>query len=37
MIDMHSKYDNKHKNGMFYDLISINNYVIACYQRTRVT
>ena len=32
MIDMHSKYDNMHKNGMFYALICINNHVIACYQ-----
>ena len=28
MIDMHSKYDNMHKNGMFYALIYINNHVI---------
>ena len=25
---MHSKYDNMHKNGMFYALLCINNYVI---------
>ena len=31
MIDMHSKYDNMHKNRMFYALIYINNHVIACY------
>ena len=30
MIDMHSEYDNMHKNGMFYALICINNYEIAC-------
>ena len=30
MIDMHLKYDNMHKNGMFYALICINNHVIAC-------
>ena len=30
MIDMHSKYDNMHKNGMFYALICINNCIIAC-------
>ena len=30
MIDMHSKYDNMHKNGMFYALICINNHIIAC-------
>ena len=34
MIDMHSKYDNMHNNGMFYALIYINNYIIACYQMT---
>ena len=28
MIDVHSKYDNMHKNEMFYALIYINNYVI---------
>ena len=33
MIDMHSKYDNMHKNEMFYALICINNNVIACYQQ----
>ena len=36
MIYMHSKYDNLHKNGMFYALICINNQVIhvkiGCYQ-----
>ena len=32
MIDMHSKYDNMYKNGMFYALICINNHIIACYQ-----
>ena len=30
MIDMHSKYDNMHKNGMFYALIFIKNYIITC-------
>ena len=30
MIDMHSKYDNMHKNGMFCALICINNLIIAC-------
>ena len=29
---MHSKYDNMHKNRMFYVLICINNCIIACYQ-----
>ena len=28
MIDIHSKYDNMHKNGMFYALIYINNHII---------
>ena len=28
MIDMYSKYDNMHKNGMFYALICINNHII---------
>ena len=28
MIDMYSKYDNMHKNEMFYTLIFINNHVI---------
>ena len=28
MIYMHSKYDNMHKNIMFYALIYINNHVI---------
>ena len=32
MIYMHSKYDNMHKNEIFYALISINNDIIACYQ-----
>ena len=31
MIDMHSKYDNMHKNGMFYVLICIINRIISCY------
>ena len=32
MIDIHSKYDNMHKNEMFYALITcINNHIIACY------
>ena len=30
MIDMHSKYDNMHKNEIFYALICINNHIIAC-------
>ena len=30
MIDMHSKYDNMHKNGMFYALIFINILKITC-------
>ena len=29
MIDMHSKYVNMHKNGMFYALICINSHIIA--------
>ena len=29
MIDMQSKYDNMHKNIIFYVLICINNHVIA--------
>ena len=28
MIDMRSKYDNMHKNGIFYALICINKHVI---------
>ena len=31
MIEMHSKYDNMHTNGMFYVLICINNHVLSCY------
>ena len=35
MIEMHSKYDNMHTNGMFYALFCINNHAlyvqIACY------
>ena len=31
MIEMHSKYDNMHTNGMFYALICINNHVLSCY------
>ena len=30
MIDMHSKYDNMHTNGIFNALISINNHVNLC-------
>ena len=30
MIDMHSKYDNMQKNGMFYANIGINNPIILC-------
>ena len=29
MIEMHSKYDNIHKNGIFYALISFNNHMFA--------
>ena len=29
MIDMHSKYDNMHKNRVWYALIYINNHIIA--------
>ena len=28
IIDMHSKYDNMHKNIIFYALVCINNHVI---------
>ena len=28
MINMHSKYDTMHRNGIFYALIFINNHVI---------
>ena len=31
MIDMLSNYDNMHKNGMFYDLIFLNNHIFASY------
>ena len=30
MIDMHSKYDNMHNNGIIYALICINNHVNSC-------
>ena len=30
MIDIHSKHDNMHKNGMFYALICIKNHIITC-------
>ena len=30
MIEMHSKYDKMHTNGMLYALICINNHVFAC-------
>ena len=30
MIDIHSKYDNMHKNRMFYAKICINNHIIQC-------
>ena len=30
MIDVHSKYDDMYKNGIFYALICINNHIIAC-------
>ena len=36
MIDMHSKYDNIHKNGMFYTLICINNHVIRVLPRAGI-
>ena len=26
MMNMHSKYDNMHRNGMFYALLYINNH-----------
>ena len=29
MIEMHSKYDNMHVNGIFYALICINNHIFA--------
>ena len=28
MIEVYSKYDNMHKNGIFYALIYINNHII---------
>ena len=28
MINMHSKFDNMHKNGMVYALVYINNIII---------
>ena len=38
MIEMHLKYDNMHRNGMFYALFCINNHFdhvkIACYQHS---
>ena len=30
MVDMHSKHDNMHKNGMFYASICIINFIITC-------
>ena len=30
MIDIYSKHDNMHKNGMFYALICFNNHIIFC-------
>ena len=30
MIDIHSKYDNMHKNGIFYALIYFNDHVKSC-------
>ena len=30
MIDMHLKFDNMHKNRIFYALIFINNHIISC-------
>ena len=30
MIDVYSKFDNMHKNGMFYALIFINSHIILC-------
>ena len=39
MIEMHSKYDNTHENGMFYALICIIimflHFKIACYQQAQ--
>ena len=32
MIDMQSKYDNMHHNGMFYALIYIYKHVFLCYE-----
>ena len=29
MIDIHSKHDNMHENGMFYALICIQNHTIS--------
>ena len=29
MIDMHSKYDNMHTNGLFYALICINDNIFS--------
>ena len=30
MINIHAKYDNIHKNEMFYSLIYINKHIISC-------
>ena len=30
MLNMHSKHDNMHKNGIFYALIFINKHIISC-------
>ena len=30
MIDIYSKHDRMQRNGMFYDLICINNHIILC-------
>ena len=30
MIKLHSKYDNMHKNEIFYALICINNHIFEC-------
>ena len=31
MIDIHSKYDNMDKSGMFYAVICINNHIFFMY------
>ena len=34
MIDIYSKHDSMHKNGIFYVLIYINNRIILCVNYT---